>query len=194
MKKKILTLAALVICLSLLATGTLAYFTSEDTAKNVITAGGIGIEIEEFQNVDGQTVPYPNEPIAIMPGAVVSKIPQVKNLENDSWIRARYTITVKNADGEPMNLTADQINSIMTLALNTEDWISRDPADGWLYFKNSVKTTESTNPIFTQVSFDGPNMGNEFQHCTVEIDIQAQAVQSANNGETVFDAAGWPQE
>ena len=193
MKKKVLIIAALAICLSLLASGTLAYFTSESTAKNVITAGGINIAVEEFQNVDGQLVPYPAEPIAIMPGAVVSKIPQVKNNEDEAWIRARYTITVKDAEGEVMELTEAELANVMSLTMGA-DWINRDPADGWLYFKSSVKTGESTTPIFTAVNFDGPNMGNEFQHCTVEIDIQAQAVQTANNGATVLEAAGWPAE
>ena len=39
-----------------------------------------------------------------------------------------------------------------------------------------------------------PEMGNEYQGSTAHIDVKADAVQVANNGETVLDALGWPQE
>ena len=35
-------------------------------------------------------------------------------------------------------------------------------------------------------------MGNEYQNAKAMIDITAIAVQSANNGETVLEATGWP--
>ena len=47
MKKKILLVTAVVICLAIAATGTLAYFTSDDVAHNVITSGGVNIELVE---------------------------------------------------------------------------------------------------------------------------------------------------
>ena len=47
MKRKLLILSVLAICLSTLAAGTLAYFTAEDKAHNVITTGGIDITVQE---------------------------------------------------------------------------------------------------------------------------------------------------
>ena len=41
MKKKLLMLSAVAICLAIFAAGSLAYFTSQDTAHNVITTGGV---------------------------------------------------------------------------------------------------------------------------------------------------------
>ena len=35
-------------------------------------------------------------------------------------------------------------------------------------------------------------MGNAYQNCTANVVISAQAVQTANNGDTVMEAAGWP--
>ena len=32
----------------------------------------------------------------------------------------------------------------------------------------------------------------DFQNCTANIEISAQAVQTANNGKTVLEAKGWP--
>ena len=37
-------------------------------------------------------------------------------------------------------------------------------------------------------------MGNEYQNCTANLIIYAQAVQTANNGETALDAQGWSEE
>ena len=68
MKKKILLLASAVICLAILATGTLAYFTSSKTAHNVITSGGITIEIEE-KTTGG--VDFPKEGISERFGVLV---------------------------------------------------------------------------------------------------------------------------
>ena len=49
MKRKILLLAAVVMCVSIIASGTLAYFTSEDEVHNVITTDAVDIQIEEWQ-------------------------------------------------------------------------------------------------------------------------------------------------
>ena len=48
--------------------------------------------------------------------------------------------------------------------------------------------------LFEQVSFVGTKMGNEYQLCTVVIDVTVQAVQMANNGESVLEAIGWPAD
>lgn len=61
--------------------GTLAYFTSENTAHNVITSGGVNIEVvEKTQGKDGVLVDFPKEGVrGVMPGSDVSKIVSVKN-------------------------------------------------------------------------------------------------------------------
>ena len=51
----------------------------------------------------------------------------------------------------------------------------------------------STDVLFDEVHFDGPTMGNAYQGCEVNIIVSAQAVQVANNGATVQEAAGWSE-
>ena len=36
--------------------------------------------------------------------------------------------------------------------------------------------------------------GNDYQNCTVNIDVVAQAIQSDNSGASALEAAGWPAE
>lgn len=194
MKKKIFAFSLIVICLSILAHGTVAYFTDEDVTHNVITTGGVDITVEEWQEIGGDLVPYPNNPIAVMPGATVSKIVTVLNEKAEAYIRARYEIIVTDADGNVMELDDETLNSVFTIVVNTENWLTKPENDGWLYYDSAVPTDESTTPLFTEVLFSGINMTNEYQHCTVEINVYAQGVQSANNGSSALEAVGWPAE
>lgn len=190
MKKRIFALAVVVICLSILASTTLAYFTDIGTARNVITSGGIGIEVVEQQLVDNTLQPYPSQPIPVMPAATVSKIVSVQNSKQAAWIRMGYTVTVFDADGKEMALPAGDLNKVILIAPNSDNWTLKD---GWWYYTDAVKAGDMTKPLFEEVVFSGPDMGNKYQNCTVVIDVTAQAVQYANNGTTVLDAVGWPE-
>lgn len=192
MKKKILTVAAMVICAAILAGGTLAYFTAEDQVHNVITSDAVDIAIEEWQDEVGGT-PYPDEKIQVMPGTTVSKIVTVKNLEAKSWIRANFEIVFKDENQNVMEISPETLASIVTVAVNGEHWQQKTNEKTWWYYSGPVATGAATEPLFTEVVFDGPNMTNEYQNCTVEINVYAQAVQTANNGDSALEAAGWPE-
>ena len=51
---------------------------------------------------------------------------------------------------------------------------------------------ETAHNVITTVTFDAAKMDNIYQNCTAKIEVQAHAVQVANNGDTVLDATGWP--
>lgn len=190
MKKRIFAMAVIMICISILASTTLAYFTDVGTARNVITSGGIVISLVEQQLVGDELVDYPNGPISVLPGRHVSKIVSVKNLDQTAWIRMRYTVTVMDAAGDPMEVPADELAQLIVIDADEENWTFRD---GWWYCNEAVNSREVTAPLFESVDF-ATTMGNSFQGGTVYIDVIAQAVQQANNGATVLDAAGWPEE
>ena len=184
MKKKVLVLAALAIAIAIAATGTLAYFTATGTARNVITSGGIDIALIEkadtgngladFENVDG-----------VMPGAELSKIVTVQNTgASDAWVRVSVTKSITLASG--VQGTPDL--SLVVLDINNKDWTEQD---GFYYYNSALKPGETTKPLFTTVTF-APQMGNEYQGSTANIDVQADAVQVANNGTSALTATGWP--
>ena len=192
MKKKLFVIAALVVILAILASGTLAYFTAKDQVHNVITSGAVNIEIEEWQDKVGN--PYPDEPISVMPGVTVSKIATVKNKDASSYIRAKFEVVITRADGSRMELSPETLASIITLTMNGDDWLRKSGDGEWWYYNAPVGTGESTEAFFTEVIFDGPNMTNEYQNCTVEVIVTAQGVQTANNGASALAADGWPAE
>lgn len=194
MKKRILALAVIAIGLSMAAYGTLAYFTASDTARNVITSGAVGITVEEWTIENEEKVPYPDEAIHILPGVTVSKIVTVKNEEADAFVRAKIELVIKNEEGQVMELTEETLDSVISIVPNSEYWLTKETDDGWYYYKDALSAEDITEPLFSEVVFSGQNMTNEYQNCTVEVIVDAQAVQKANNGDNALEAAGWPEE
>lgn len=190
MKKRILAMAIVMICLSVLASTTLAYFTDTATARNVITSGGIDIRIVEQQLVDGALVPYPGGSIPVMPDTTVSKIVSVENTAQSAWIRAGYTVTVYDAENKAMDIPAEELEKVIGITPNSSTWT---PAGAWWYYNIAVVPGGWTAPLFEEVVFSGPDMDNKYQGCRVVVDVTAQAVQAANNGTNVWEAVGWPE-
>lgn len=190
MKRKILLLAAVIACVAVTAAGTLAYFNAEGTAHNVITTGGVKIEVIE-QMQDGDTlIDFPEEGISgVMPGSSVSKIVQVKNTgESEAWIRVKVSGSIQNTQGEELSV------EVMSFTV-MDGWM--DGGDGYYYYHEPVASNALTDVLLQEVLFS-PSMGNEYQNCTANIVIHAQAVQAANNaipaGGDVTDIIGWPTE
>ena len=181
MKRKLLILSVLAICIATLAAGTLAYFTSEGKAHNVITTGGVEITVQEWAD-EGKTKPF-EDLTGVMPNTTVTKIAEIKNTgASDAWVRVKVEKNIKlQGEGTPDT-------SLVELTLNTADWTEKD---GYYYYTKVLKPGEVTVPVFTAVTFNAA-MGNEYQNATATVDVAAQAVQTANNGDTVMDAKGWP--
>ncbi|MGN1129702.1 MAG: SipW-dependent-type signal peptide-containing protein [Candidatus Flemingiibacterium sp.] len=197
MKRKILFLSVLAICIAIAAAGTLAYFTAEGRAHNVITTGSINITvIEQQRGDDDKLVDYPETPIEnVMPGMEISKVVTIQNDgSSPAWIRVRVEKEITLNEQNPaveVGFNAD--NELIVLAIGGEgsNWIAGE--DGYYYYKLPVEAGEATEPLFDTVTFD-TKMGNEYQGCTANIKIYAQAVQTANNAPEggVTAVAGWP--
>ncbi len=194
MKKKIIALSLAVILLSTLGAGTLAYFTSEDVAHNVITSSGVKIDlVEKMLDENKNLVDFQNNQSGLMPGTTASKIVFVRNLEEPAWIRVKVVTKVVAEDGKT-KLNPDRI----VPNFDTTNWLN----DGeYYYYTKPVATNGVTSDLFTQVQFKGEEMDNDYQNCTVNIAISAQAVQVANNprdgiealtAENLAQVKGWP--
>lgn len=184
MKKRMLTAALALCCLAVLATGTLAYFTAEETAQNVITMGSLKMELVEL---DEKGEPW-EDVENIVPGMEVTKEAFVKNTGTvDFYTRVKITKTFVPAQGEEK----PELNTkLVRLDINEKYW---EPGnDGFYYYKKPVAPGEETKPLFTTVTFS-TEMGNEYQNVKVKIDLDAQAVQSRNNGDSATKATGWPE-
>lgn len=183
-KKGLLALVTLaVLCLSLLAGGTYAYFTVERTAYNVITMGTLDMELVE-ETTGG--APWPEEGLSgMMPGMQVDKVAYVRNAGSvPFYARVKVEKSVSLADGTPVDAQLDHI----VLDINTEAWTEQD---GWYYYNGALSAGAESVPLFTTVTL-APEMGNEYQLSTIVVNVVAQAVQSGNNGQSALTAQGWP--
>ena len=181
MKRKLLILSVLAICVAMLAGGTLAFFTSEDKAHNVITTGGVEITLQEWAD-EAKTTPF-KDLTGVMPNTTVTKIAEIRNTgASDAWVRVKVEKNIRlQGDGTPDT-------GLVEIKCNTVDWTEKD---GYYYYNKILKPGEVTAPIFTAVSF-AADMGDEYQNAAATVDVFAQAVQTANNGDTVMTAQGWP--
>ena len=188
MRKKLIAGAVVAICLSLLAYSTSAYFTTEQTATNVITSGNIQIDLQETAiTEDGETVLFEDsqERFDVMPAQTVSKIVKVKNTgDNAAYVRISVAKAIELAEG----VTGEPDVRLVTLDFDDENWTAKD---GFYYYNEPLAPGATTEALFNNVTF-APSMGNMYQNSTATIKVNAQATQVKNNGASVFEAAGWP--
>lgn len=186
MKRKIFVIAGLLICLSIGTLGTAAYFTSKDVAHNVITTGDIDIELKEMHIPEEGKDPVPFEDkTGVMPGMEISKIVTVVNTsDNEAYVRINVQKNIILQDNAQGNVDL----SLLNIDFDTVNWTEKE---GFYYYNNPLAPGEETEPLFTKVSFS-KNMGNMYQKCKATIDVNAQATQVKNNGNTSLDAKGWP--
>lgn len=88
MKKKIISLALVVVMLAIMMTSfTMAYFTDEDSKANTFTTGDVQIEVRE-ENADGTPFTQNQE---LLPGELVNKYVYVDNKgPNDAYVRVTF--------------------------------------------------------------------------------------------------------
>lgn len=175
--------------LSISALATWAYFTAEETTTNEISTGIVDMD---FYELDAEGNRY-DEGMAfedVMPGMVLHKEPIIENLDKTQafYTCAQVLVVVTAPDGK--ELSADPV--LLNIG---KDW---KLADGWYYYCGEVAPQDKVT-LFTNVTID-PDMGNEYQHCTIEIHVEAQAVQVKNNevdanyGGDYTKIQGWPAE
>ena len=207
LRKKLIIAAAVVLVLSLSAYSTLAYLAAETTAHNVVTSGGVHIELLDKTRDEGQetaevetlrdfTTAYPNG-LAVLPGSEASKVVAVSaDAESaDCWDRVKLVQQVTTPEGV---MPAEQYKDKITLNLDG-NWLQKEGEDGWYYYNKVLTGGDKTTNLLDGVTFKGPDMGNEFKNSSYTIMVQAQAVQAAHNQSaadgvnSVLDVQGWPQ-
>lgn len=180
--KRLVSVAVLIVALTMLCYSTIAYFTEEDIATNVITSGNIDIELQETTS-DGSEF---TDVVNVVPGQEISKIVKVVNQgANDAYVRISLEQFIELANGTMVT----EVGNLIFLDINTTDWTEKD---GFYYYNKPLLPGQTTEALFEVVTFN-PGMGNEYQKSEATIKVYAQATQVRNNGTDVFSAAGWPQ-
>lgn len=197
MKKKTFALALMAIYVAVLVGGSLAYFTAEDRAVNVITIGKVDIEIVEYHRENGKLkeIHYDDSredkgmPASfnnIEPGQRIVKKVDIENRGlNTAWIRAKIIDSITEAeelggDSLPVNVIRYNVNDLQVTEEQKGSW---EWKDGYWYYSEPVEADEVIT-LFDVVTFDGPSMNNDYQGCITNIQIHADAVQYEGIGAT----------
>lgn len=232
MKRKLVLSSALVLLVALMAWSTWAYFTASARTTNVITTGTIQITLKDKIN-DPQATQTENgwELTGVMPGVAVEKTVFVTNDEadtaGDAWVRVKVTTTITGAEDKDNDGAKDSLPTTFPRGQKTLDaveigfdtigedakWIEEKDATGaptgYYYYKTPLTRGEKTSYLFSTVTLN-KYLPNEYQGCTVNIAVSAQAVQVKNNNTykdandedvkltelteaTVKHITGWPE-
>ena len=102
MKKKLMTVLALVLVIAMSVAGTYAYLTSQDTVTNTFTVGNVQIKLDEAKaNPDGSLVANADRVKAnsykLLPGHTYNKDPMVTVLKGSESSYVKMTVTFSNA-------------------------------------------------------------------------------------------------
>ena len=191
MKRKTLVVALVLLLAFGAVYGTVAYFTTQGTATNVITAGNLSAEIHEYADLE-MTKPFVDL-TGVMPGDAAIKVVTVENTGNsDAWVRLSVSKDYELAPARAAVRGADEVASreieLVHMDINSEYWTEQD---GFYYYNEILEPGQTSEPLFTSITLD-VTLGNVWQGAKFFIDVHMDAVQVANNGATALEAAGWP--
>lgn len=181
-KSRLLMIAFVAILLTVMTQPTLAYYTTIGKATNVVTSGGIRLQIHE-KTADGSE--FPKEGVYVIPGDIVSKQVTVENVCNHPFF-----LRVKLVSGTTNEaLTPDDC---LKLDIDSVNWTYKD---GYYYYNQILQPDETTPALFTQVEIVGSQVDQTHIGSTLSLTVNAYAVQSENNSaEYPWEASGWPAD
>ena len=142
---KPVTMILLLIGLSLIIGGTIAYYTSTDTFNNEFNASNYIIEVEEnFESPEGW-----------VPGDTTQKdIIATNRGDTVAAVRIKLTPSWKDKNGNPLSLTDGSNNeaAIINYAIDKDyKWIQEGD---WYYYVRPIDKNESTSSIIESVTFN----------------------------------------
>lgn len=182
-KKTIVNITAFILLVLVFIGGvTLTYFTTEGKARNVVTTGGIDIELNEYADTGNGLVAFADVE-GVNPGSKASKIVAAENVgKHPAFVRMKVDLAT-TAEGM-------DARDAVTADFNTDDWTYRG---GYYYYDKPLAPGEETPPLFTTVTFSS-SMDEMWENAKVTVNVTVYGVQSENNGESALDAGGWPEK
>ena len=177
MKKKLMTVLALVLVIALSVAGTYAYLTSQDTVTNTFTVGKVAITLDEAKvDVDGNLVanadPVKGNAYKLVPGHEYIKNPTAhfKAESEASYLFVKVENGISAIEAADNNTIADQIKA--------NGWTALDGVAN-VYYKQVDANTGADAidyPVFG--SFKIADNANTAAYGTAQIVVTAYAIQA----------------
>ena len=178
-KKKLLTMVLALVLIGAVGVGaTLAYFTDNDSATNVVTMGHVDVELTEpgFDTEDGEA---DNTISDVTPGQVIAKDPTITlDAESlDAYVRVKLTV-----EGLDDNAAAAVLGAL-------------DIQEGWTlvgdyyYYADKLTQENKSATLFTKVTIPY-EWNNDYAEAEFTIDVAVEAIQADNLAEDFFAEDG----
>lgn len=154
--------------------GIIAYFTDTAQVTNKAKMGIVDIDLEEYTiNDQGQKVAW-TDLDNVVPGEVISKIPEISVVEGavDCYVRAK--VEISNDDDELAE--DDKMLSLEDINVDTTKWLYKD---GYFYYKQKLSDSDDPIVLFSEVTIPS-DLGNDWSLSEFSIDITVEAIQSQN--------------
>ena len=192
-KKKIAALIVAGIMTVGVVGGTLAWFTSEDSVKNVFETGKVnnpsnanGNGVEIWEKYDPAT--------SVVPGDTTDKLVQIQNTTDyDSFIRVKLTPSWDPEKVDEEILSTDYINLLfgdndVNLGEGDGKWLKGD--DEYYYYMGKVAGGKFTNALLSKVTLS-TEAGNEYRGVKFNVLVEAESIQADNNAHnSAWEEAG----
>ena len=203
MKKKLMTVLALVLVIAMSVAGTYAYLTSKDTVTNTFTVGNVQIKLDEAAaNADGSLV-YKDDgqtladrvkanDYKLLPGHKYNKDPMVTVLKGSESSYVKMTVTFsKAAELDAIFAPGANMTSIFN-GYDSTNWVLKNVTKEnntrtyEFWYKETVDALDgdvALDPLFDSITVPG-NITND-QLKTIEgmtITVNAYAIQADGFG------------
>lgn len=193
MKKKLMTVLALVLVIAMSVAGTYAYLTSHDSVTNTFTVGNVSITMDEAKvDVDGKIMPNENRvhenSYKLMPGHTYVKDPTVvvTGGSENCWLFVKVENGVAAYEKAGDATIAKQIEK--------NGWTALDNNPGVYYMSVTKSNDAQTFVVFENFTIadnaDGVNGWSAVTAANTNITVTAYAIQ-ADGFET--PAAAWAE-
>lgn len=165
MKKRILSIALVVAMVAILAAGSFAYFTDNDSKDNVFTVGNVDITLTEpnWDSTGSEDAPevYAGEPLA--------KDPTVTNDgANPCFVRVKVEGLDQFGDKGAITYRTDYVQDKLG-----DNWVKG--SDGYFYYTKVLEVGATTDALFDQIVMPTGLEGGEDAAPVV---VTAEAVQA----------------
>ncbi len=189
LRKRNILLIILTVLLVLAAVSfVLAFRIHTGRVDDHVAYGGVELEVIESTLSGGVEVPFTQDMPVYISADEYSRIVRIKNTgKHPAYVRASLSLTATDSSGRQTVLPADCIS----FDINTDDW---KESEGWYYYEGAGLTeNEETKVLMTKIMFNHAKL-SAVSGGQLTLHIRAEAVQSENNGNNVWQAAGWPAD
>lgn len=185
MSKKYVAAAISLIMILVLVGGTISFFTTTGSAKNVVTASALNIKLVMLEDIDGVKSPVSGE-MDIMPGETKMRSAQVQNTDKEpAWVRVRVEVVTPEGTKE-----ISESDTFIIQGGNAENW---EYDNGYFYYLKALEPGETTDALFDEIEMiPHGRSDNELSGKNINLNVIAEGTQVKNNGSSAKEAQGWP--